>query len=95
MFNWKHYHRPTKKSHPRRPKITIISDDAVGKKRKKVIELQDIVGAGKYLPLQDVQLSQSGFYTVIANMSDGTSSIAEPAWLVVKPRGVLWRALVY
>uniref|UniRef100_A0AC35GUF6 Ig-like domain-containing protein n=1 Tax=Panagrolaimus sp. PS1159 TaxID=55785 RepID=A0AC35GUF6_9BILA len=86
-LTWKHYYRPSKKSHTKRPKITIISDTAVAGKKKKVIELQDIIGSGKYLPLTNVRPEMSGLYTVIANFTDDSSAIAEPAWVVVKPRG--------
>lgn len=57
-------------------------------RKKKVIELEDVEGAGKYLPLQKISLKDAGIYTVIANMTDGSSAIAEAIWLVVKPRGV-------
>ena len=87
-MHWKHYAKPHRKSHQKKPKITIEIDSSKGhKKHKRPIVLEDVDGAGKFLHLKNVDPDDAGLYTVIANMSDGTSMIAKQAWVIVKRLG--------
>ena len=87
-MNWKRFTKPNRRSHQRRPKITIEADSPKAHKRhKKPIALEDVDGSGKFLHLKKVDPDDAGLYTVIANMSDGTSMIAKQAWVIVKPLG--------
>uniref|UniRef100_A0AC34RKX2 Ig-like domain-containing protein n=1 Tax=Panagrolaimus sp. JU765 TaxID=591449 RepID=A0AC34RKX2_9BILA len=82
-MHWKFYARPLRRSHQKKPKITINT----GRKHRRPIILEDLDGSGKFLHLREVKPYDAGLYAVIANMSDGTSMISRQSWVVVKPRG--------
>ena len=87
-MHWKHYAKSHRRSHQKKPKITIETDSPKGRrKQKRPIILEDVDGTGKFLHLKNVDSDDAGLYTVIANMSDGTSMIAKQAWVIVKPLG--------
>lgn len=87
-MQWKHYSRPHRRSHKKKPKITIHKDHESRKHHKRPITLQDADGTGKFLHLHYLKPEDAGLYAVVANFNDNTSMISRQVWVVVKPFGI-------